>query len=246
MDLHLLGLPLGLPLPPAVAVLPHKLFLLGIDRDHGLTLPLKRLGSPIDVLELGIPVRVALALDRLVIGLEAVAQIVEQSVDRPLADDVPSGLEPLGQLVRTLARPPQRRDRVATSHGIDQGFQFTKQVWIMIGHRLATTPRRTQPSAGERFVIFGGQKIQLLQARSDGGPCEPGSLGDSDDPAPAERSCLHGGPEAASPLVEQRFEGDVLCFDDLGEWVRHESNCNNIQVETGNLFWRAALAKWRG
>jgi len=146
MDLDLLGLALGLPLPPAVAVLPHKLFLLGIDRDHGLILPLKRLGSPIDILELGIPIRMTFALDRLAIGLKAVAQVVEQSVDRPLADDVSSAPKTIGQLMRTLARPPQRRHRIATSHGINQGFQFTKQIRVMIGHRLSPAPWRTYPA----------------------------------------------------------------------------------------------------
>ena len=122
MDLHLLGLSLGLPLPPAIAVLAHKLFLLGIDRDHGLALPLERLGPAVDVLELGIPIRVTSALDRLAVGLEAVAQVMEEAVDRPLTDRMALGLEPLRQLGGTLAGPPQGRHRVATGHRIDQGL----------------------------------------------------------------------------------------------------------------------------
>ena len=79
----------------------------------------------------------------------------------------------------------------------------------------------------------------MLQARSDGGSCEPSSLGDPNDSTPAERSSLNSGPDAADPLIEKRFKSDVLRFDELSEWIG-ESNCNNIQVETGNLFWRAA------
>src|SRR5512142_904749 len=69
VDLHLLGLPLGLPCPAAVAELAHQFLLLGIDRHYGLPLPLERLDPPVDVLELGISIRVTFALDRLAIGL---------------------------------------------------------------------------------------------------------------------------------------------------------------------------------
>src|SRR5665213_4118422 len=113
----------------------------------------------------------------------------------------------------------------------------------MIGHRLATAPRGTLPHAQEWLVSFGGRKVQLLQARSDGGPCEPGRLGDPDDPTPAKRSSLNSGPDAADPLIEKRFKSDIFRFDELSEWVGHGSNCNNRQVETGNLFWRAASGR---
>ncbi len=82
----------------------------------------------------------------------------------------------------------------------------------------------------------------MLQACSDGGPCEPGRLGDPDDPTPAKRSSLNSGPDAADPLIEKRLKSDVLRSDELSERVGHKFNCNNIQVETGKLFWRAALA----
>jgi len=104
---------------------------------------LERPDPPIDVLELGVPVGVALALDRLAVGLEAIAQGVQEPVDRPLAGGMPPGLEPLGQLGGTLARPPQRRHRVATGHGIDQGFEVTQQVRVLIDQRLPAAPRAT-------------------------------------------------------------------------------------------------------
>jgi hypothetical protein len=89
MDLHRLGLPLGLPLPAAVAELAHQF-----------------LGPPVDVPELGIPVGMITPLDRLPVGLEAVSDVVQESVDRPLTDLMPPGREFLGQLRRALARPP--------------------------------------------------------------------------------------------------------------------------------------------
>ncbi len=87
----------------------------------------------------------------------------------------------------------------------------------MLGQRLASAPGRTETPTREWSVIVRGGEIQFLQSRSDGGPCESGGLGDPDDPAPAKRSGFNGGPEAASPLIEERFEGDVLRFDDLSE-----------------------------
>ncbi len=92
-------------------------------------------------LELGISIRVTFALDRLAIGLEAVVQVVEETVDRALADGMPSSLEFGRQLGRALARPAQRRHRIATGHGIDQGLQVTQEVGIMIDQGLSSTTR---------------------------------------------------------------------------------------------------------
>src|ERR1700740_275850 len=141
MILHVRVFPPGRPPPAAMARAAHPLLLLGIDRHHGLPLPLERLDPPVDVPELGIPVRVVLALDRLAVGLEAVAQVVEEAVDRSLADGMPSGPEPRRQSGRTLARPPQRRHRGATGHRIYQGFEITQQVRIVIDQRLPPAPR---------------------------------------------------------------------------------------------------------
>src|SRR5271165_7125413 len=81
----------------------------------------------------------ALALDRLPVGLEAVPEGVEEAVDRPLAGGMPQGLEFGGQLGRTLARPPQRRHRVATGHGVDQSLQLTEEVGVLIDQGLSST-----------------------------------------------------------------------------------------------------------
>src|SRR6266853_848977 len=71
--LDLLGLPLGLPLAPAIAELAYQLLLFGIDGHHGLPLLLEGLGPAVDVLKLRIPIRVSAALERLPVGLETVA-----------------------------------------------------------------------------------------------------------------------------------------------------------------------------
>ena len=92
-----------MPLATAGAELADQFLLLGIDRHHRLSLSLKRLGPPVDVLELGIPVRVALAFERLAVGLETIiVQGVEQPVDRAFANGMPAGLESAASLAALL------------------------------------------------------------------------------------------------------------------------------------------------
>ena len=120
----------GVPLAAAITELAHQFLLFGIHRHHGLPLLLERLGPAVDVLELRIPIRVGAALERLAVGLETVAQVMEEAVDRPLTHRMPLGLECRRQLGRTLACPPQERHRVPTGHRIDQGFQGLDEVRI--------------------------------------------------------------------------------------------------------------------
>jgi hypothetical protein len=120
--LDLFGLSLGVPLAAAITELAYQFFLLGINRDHGLPLFLERLGPAVDVRKLRIPIRVGAPLQRLAVGLETIAQVMEEAVDRPLTHRMALRLECRGQLGGTLAGPPQERHRVATGHWIDQGF----------------------------------------------------------------------------------------------------------------------------
>lgn len=127
----------------AMAVLAHKFLLLGINRHNGLPLLLKDLGSPINVLELRLSIRMVAALERLAVRLEPIAQIMEEAVDRPLTDHMPLGLQCRRQLGCTLACPAEQRHRVATGHRIDQGFQglyearITRPEWFASPSRAA-------------------------------------------------------------------------------------------------------------
>src|SRR5215472_487619 len=58
VDKNLDRLPLALPFAPSVPEFPDEFLLLCVDRDHGLTACLEVHDRYIDVLELGIPVRV--------------------------------------------------------------------------------------------------------------------------------------------------------------------------------------------
>ena len=62
-------------------------FLLGVDRDRGFAGSLERLYLGVDVLELGVAVRVACAFARLAIGLQAEAQAAQQAAYQLLPGD---------------------------------------------------------------------------------------------------------------------------------------------------------------
>src|ERR1700722_12431440 len=112
-----------MPLSPGILEVSDQFLLLGIDGDDRLPRPQGGLHLGVDMLELSIPVRVALPLESLAVGLEAVVKSVEQLTDHAPARGVTQAPEFLGQLADTLAGPPQRRLRVAASHRIDQSLQ---------------------------------------------------------------------------------------------------------------------------
>src|SRR5512144_498180 len=80
---------------------------------------------------------VAPALDRLAVGLEAVAQLAEQFGDHAMAGGVPTPLEFLGQLADALAGPSQGGFRVAAGDRIDQAFQVAAERGVRIHSPLA-------------------------------------------------------------------------------------------------------------
>src|SRR5205823_15301 len=78
MHSYLLGLALGLQFTSTVPVFADELFLLRIDRDHGLVQLKLELDSPIDVLELRVAIGMLAPLQRLLVGLEAIAHLMQQ------------------------------------------------------------------------------------------------------------------------------------------------------------------------
>jgi hypothetical protein len=100
VDPYRLGFTLGAPLPATISELTDQLFLLGINRHDRLSLPLESLHPPVDMLKLGVAVRVLAAFNRLAVGLQAVAQMMEEPVDASLANTIALVLEFLCQIRR--------------------------------------------------------------------------------------------------------------------------------------------------
>ena len=111
VDIDRLGRTLGPPLPSAVLECADQFLFLRIDRNDRLTPALELLGPLIDVLKLGVAVRVRTALASLAVGLQAVVQRPQQPVDRACADLMTLRAEFVREFAHALAGPAQRRLR---------------------------------------------------------------------------------------------------------------------------------------
>src|SRR6516225_68869 len=81
----------------------------------------------VDVGELGVPVRMAVAFLGLAVALQAVARRVEQLGHQGAARLVPQLLRCLGQMQHALAGPPQQRLGIAAARWFDQRIEIAKQ-----------------------------------------------------------------------------------------------------------------------
>jgi hypothetical protein len=203
-----------LPLPSSVLELPDQLLLFGIDRDDRLPSLQGRLDFGIDKLELGLPVWMTLALDRLTIGLQAIAEFVQQCGHHAMAGRMPEATEFLSQLAHTFAGPAQGRFGVPPGHGIDQAFKIDLECVVHLSAPLAT-------ASGAPETV-GWPFWRGMQFRQPGGDCPPRNScrpRDCRDPAPADRGSLSSGEQSARPFVEERSELLKSCAD--GSFVVH-------------------------
>ena len=104
---HSLRVTLGTELPAAVAERPDELLLLGVDRDDRLAQRQLQLDRGVEMGKLGVAVGVLGALERLAVGLQAVALLVEELTDDPVAHPMASPPELNGQPPDALGRPAQ-------------------------------------------------------------------------------------------------------------------------------------------
>lgn len=84
------------------------------DRNYRLPQGLEGAYPPVDVLELCIAVSMLGAFQRLAVGLQAVAQLVQQPVDRPLAHRMAGAPQVLSQPRRTAAVDDRNSGAVET------------------------------------------------------------------------------------------------------------------------------------
>jgi hypothetical protein len=121
---NLLRLALELPLTSSILEIPHQLFLLGVYRDHRFALLQIPLSFAVDVVKLFISIRVLAALQRLLVGLQTVIQIVKQFGHGLIADTVALLPKFFGQAAHALARPTQRGFRVSAGHRVQKPIEI--------------------------------------------------------------------------------------------------------------------------
>src|SRR6187455_660581 len=140
IDANFLRLSFWVPFLATVLEIADQFLLLGVDRNHRITsrLVLRRPAS--DMGELGVPVRMVAAFPGLAGRLETVAKVREKVTDTPLADL----MAPLGQFLRqprrALARPAQRRLRIASGGRLNQGIKVAQKGRILVGQFLTPAP----------------------------------------------------------------------------------------------------------
>ena len=173
MHQHLLRRSLGTQLPPTVLEGPHQFLLLRVHGDHRLSQGELQLHRPVQVLKLGVAVRVFRPRQGLAIGLQAIAHVVEQFGDHAMADLVPLALQCRRQLTHALAGPAQRGLGIPTAGRLHQPVQVLAQARVMLDGALPAASRMADAALRGPY----GRLAQLpyaaanRPARSSGGPC---------------------------------------------------------------------------
>jgi hypothetical protein len=168
------GLAGGAPLPPSHGQTPQLFALLGIHADHRLAVGLVVLDLFVEVAELGIPVGVLGALERLDVGLQAEPFPLQPSAHRRGRDRMPLPGQLLGQVPQRLGRPPQRRHWIATLVRLHQRQQGRDELGVLLGGCLAA-PTRPADAAGRQRLLAG---FQLNDPLADGRLADAGHLRD--------------------------------------------------------------------
>jgi hypothetical protein len=124
----------------------------------------------IDILELGVAIRVILTFFGLAIGLQAVPPVIEQGGDGRVTYRMTLGAEFLGQLPRTLGGPAQGRLRVPSCGGFDQDPQGGEESRIVLFHEMAAAARSPNSLGGQDVLGLVNPAPQLPPTGPDRGP----------------------------------------------------------------------------
>ena len=189
----------------------------------------------VEVVKLGVPIRVLGAFFRLAIRLQRVAELVQQPVDEARTHRMAQGLQLDRQLAEALRRPSQGAVvRRPGGDRLEQGVEVRQQRHVGVDAPLAAAARPTHTAGVQRFV-----RPQLLQAANDPSPRQAGRPGDQGHPAMSQRLRFGRGPQAARALVQHRRQGFVFrpqCSFDV-----HPSRITPFHPKVQHFPLRSAL-----
>jgi hypothetical protein len=101
-------------------------------------------GQIVEVAELAVAIGMLASLGHLGVGLQRIAQTMQQAQHRPRGHGEPLADEFLGQLRGRLRGPSQQRHRVPPRLGMDQFVQRLQQARLLVDQRLVAAARRPQ------------------------------------------------------------------------------------------------------
>ena len=195
---------LRLPFPPAVLEVPDQLLLLRVDRNHRLAGAQMLVGSPVDVLELRVAVRMCGAFLSFARRLQPVAQAVQQPAHSGRTHPPPLLGQRRRQLRATLARPAQRRGRVSARERVHQRFERGLDAGLILLDAGPTAPRASD--AVRRRLVAGNLPASLANRR----PSQTGGRRNHRVAAVADGTRLGRRPPPATALVQHGRDHGVL------------------------------------
>lgn len=152
----------------------------------------------VDIAELGVAIRVLVALDLLDRRLQTVTGVMQQPPDQPLAGCMPLPGQCCRELPCGLDRPPQWRLRITPHVRVDQSLQRHRQLRV---HRLG--PPAT--GAGTAYPTgIGGTAVEFVHPAGYRRTRRPSRMSHHGDPAAPRLSGFDRHPQPALPLVEHR------------------------------------------
>jgi hypothetical protein len=203
---HLLWLPFRSPLAATILEVADELLLFGVDGDDRL-LPSKcGADQLVDVAELLIPIRMAVALASLAISLQTEALFLQQLADDCTADRVALRMQLGFEPTQAFARPAQPRLRITACGRLHQSQQSIQQSRVSFDQRPAT-PAGVANQPGWRSRAVG----KFPQRTADRARRYAGRTPDGSDSAVSGGLRLRCRKHPATPFIQMRPQGHKSC-----------------------------------
>ena len=191
----------------------------------------------VDMLELGVAVRVAGAFAGLAVGLQAEAQTTQQPAHQLLAGAEALRSQRCSQMALALADPQQGRLRIAADRRLHQPVQSIQKSRLGLGRRLAAAARPTHPT-----LELPRTGPQIAQAAANRAARNPGCLPNRRDAAPARCLRFARRKQATPAFVQKRRKRIKTGFDRGGVDHIDRVACSPFSIIQGPRFVPCVLA----
>ena len=139
--------------------------------------------------------------------LQPIAKLMQQSAHRRRAHLPARVRQRRGELRPTLARPPQRRLRVAASHRVNQLLQR------LLDARLRLLDARSSGARTANSTALSAARFQLPATLEDGRARQSRRVRNQSIASISNGTRFRGRPDTTPALIEKRFDCGVLLND---------------------------------